>query len=60
MSTLLLCSLYRRLEYTREKLLEFKKEMEEKASQSHQDDGGGFGGFGGFGGGAGTGGGEVG
>ena len=34
--------------------------MEEKASQSHQDDGGGFGGFGGFGGGASTGGGEVG
>lgn len=39
----------RRLEYTREQLLEFKKRMVEKVNQGEQ--GGGFGGFGGFGGG---------
>lgn len=48
----------RRLEYTREKLLEFKKQLTASGKGSGgQDDGGGsFGGFGGFGGG---GGGEV-
>lgn len=44
--------MYRRLEYTHEKLLEFKKQMDEKVGQGHSDEhGGGLGGFGGFGGG---------
>lgn len=43
------CFVCRRLEYTREQLLEFKKRMVEKVNQGEQ--GGGFGGFGGFGGG---------
>lgn len=42
--------MYRRLEYTHEKLLEFKKQMDEKVGQGHSDEhGGGLGGFGGFG-----------
>lgn len=46
--------MYRRLEYTHEKLLEFKKQMDEKVGQGHSDEhGGGLGGFGGFGGGGG-------
>ena len=38
----------KKYEYTKEKLLEFKKELESKAANSnkHDDDGGGFGGFG--------------
>ncbi|KAK3588814.1 hypothetical protein CHS0354_028462 [Potamilus streckersoni] len=41
----------KKLEYTRESLLTFKKEMKEKkASVAKGDDSGGFGGFGGFGG----------
>ena len=48
--------MYRRLEYTHEKLLEFKKQMDEKVGQGHSDEhGGGLGGFGGFGGGGGGG-----
>ncbi|XP_067037270.1 cilia- and flagella-associated protein 44-like isoform X2 [Acropora muricata] len=44
----------KRLEYTHEKLLEFKKQMDEKVGQGHSDEhGGGLGGFGGFGGGGG-------
>lgn len=43
----------RRLEYTRDQLLEFKKQMDEKVGQGHgEEHGGGFGGFGGFGGGS--------
>lgn len=45
----------RRLEYTREVLLEFKKQMEDKVGQGQgqgEEQGGGFGGFGGFGGGS--------
>ncbi|XP_068733143.1 cilia- and flagella-associated protein 44-like isoform X1 [Montipora capricornis] len=42
----------KRLEYTRERLLEFKKQLDEKVGEGHSDEhGGGFGGFGGFGGG---------
>ena len=45
--------LFRRLEYTREQLLEFKKQVDEKVGQGHgEEQGGGFGGFGGFGGGS--------
>lgn len=45
--------LFRRLEYTREQLLEFKKHVDEKVGQGHgEEQGGGFGGFGGFGGGS--------
>ncbi|XP_048588414.1 cilia- and flagella-associated protein 44-like isoform X2 [Nematostella vectensis] len=42
----------KRLEYTRDQLLEFKKEKDEKDKQGggHDDGGGGGGGFGGFGG----------
>lgn len=40
----------KRLEYTREQLLEFKKQLDEKVHRG--DQGGEFGGFGGFGGGA--------
>ena len=43
-------SFCRRLEYTREQLLEFKKQLDEKVHRG--DQGGEFGGFGGFGGGA--------
>ena len=41
------------MEYTRETLVSFKKEMEDKAAAAKKggQDGGGFGGFGGFGGG---------
>lgn len=39
----------RKYEYTREKLVEFKKEVESKAFQQKEEEGGG-GGFGGFGG----------
>ena len=44
--------IFRKLEYTRETLIAFKKEMEEKASAAKKGDtgGGAFGGFGGFGG----------
>ena len=49
--TLLIC---RRLEYTRDQLLEFKKQLDNKVGQGHgEEQGGGFGGFGGFGGGGG-------
>lgn len=48
--TLFVC---RRLEYTRDQLLEFKKHMDDKVGQGHgEEQGGGFGGFGGFGGGS--------
>lgn len=42
----------RKLEYTRDTLVVFKKEMEEKAAAAKKGDtsGGAFGGFGGFGG----------
>ena len=42
----------RKLEYTRETLVAFKREMEEKAAQAKKGgaSGGAFGGFGGFGG----------
>jgi uncharacterized membrane protein len=44
---------FRKLEYTRETLVAFKKEMAEKASSKKgNQESGGFGGFGGFGGGA--------
>lgn len=44
---------YRKMEYTRESLLEFKSDMEKKAILAKTGgDGGGFGGFGGGGGGA--------
>ena len=47
--------LCRRLEYTRDQLLEFKKQIDDKVGQGHSEEhGGGFGGFGGFGGGGGT------
>lgn len=47
----------RKLEYTRETLIAFKKEMAEKASSKKGgQEAGGFGGFGGFGGGGGGGG----
>lgn len=42
---------FRRLEYTRERLLEFKKELLTKQDGHGGESGGGFGGFGGFGGG---------
>ena len=43
----------RRLEYTREQLLEFKKQVDDKVGQGQgEEQGGGFGGFGGFGGGS--------
>lgn len=42
---------FRRLEYTRERLLEFKKELVTKQDGHGEQGGGGFGGFGGFGGG---------
>ena len=42
---------YRRLEYTRDRLLEFKKELLDTTKQAGGHDDGGFGGFGGFGGG---------
>jgi len=46
-------SFFRRLEYTREQLLEFKKQMDDKVGQGQgEEQGGGFGGFGGFGGGS--------
>lgn len=46
-------SVCRRLEYTRDQLLEFKKQMDEKVGQGQgEEQGGGFGGFGGFGGGS--------
>ena len=47
----------RKLEYTRETLVAFKKDMAEKAAAAKKGGGqeaGGFGGFGGFGGGAGA------
>ena len=51
-SSFLFLIVCRRLEYTREQLLEFKKQMDEKVHQTHgEEQGGGFGGFGGFGGG---------
>ena len=51
--TLLLISFFRRLEYTREQLLEFKKQVDDKVGQGQgEEQGGGFGGFGGFGGGS--------
>lgn len=40
---------YRKLEYTRDTLLAFKKEMEMKEKEAKGGGGGGFGGFGGFG-----------
>ena len=47
---------YRRLEYTRDQLLEFKKQIDNKGGQGQgEEQGGGFGGgFGGFGGGGGN------
>ena len=52
---ILLCSICRRLEYTRDQLQEFKKQLDDKVGQGHgEEHGGGFGGFGGFGGGGGT------
>ena len=46
----------RRLEYTRDQLLEFKKQIDSKGGQGQgEEQGGGFGGgFGGFGGGGGN------
>jgi len=42
---------FRKLEYTRETLVSFKKQLEENAKATKAgDSGGGFGGFGGFGG----------
>ena len=46
-------SFFRRLQYTREQLLEFKKRVDDKVGQGQgEEQGGGFGGFGGFGGGS--------
>jgi len=46
-------SFFRCLEYTREQLLQFKKQMDDKVGQGQgEEQGGGFGGFGGFGGGS--------
>lgn len=45
--------IFRRLEYTRDQLHEFKKQLDDKVGRGHAaEQGGGFGGFGGFGGGA--------